>query len=187
MRGLEELFSGCAVVSVFLLWWEMVFGFTSVLRVQYMMARRNRYFKYVTYVRHVVEFPPNSSKMEFPPNHQNWIPAKRYSTKITNQNTNHQVPVPVTYRYQPESQYWWKFPPLPPHLPLIPIYLYIAIAYARTSCNDIIMYIRLCLMSIYNRCKRNAEAQLRRFQNPAYRIQEQVADTELPLHSNSLC
>jgi hypothetical protein len=33
------------VVSVFWLWREMVFGFTSILRVQYMMARRNRYFK----------------------------------------------------------------------------------------------------------------------------------------------
>jgi hypothetical protein len=44
-RGLEELFSGCAVVSVFWLRWEMVFGFTSVLRIQYMMARRNRYFE----------------------------------------------------------------------------------------------------------------------------------------------
>jgi hypothetical protein len=36
------------------------------------------------------------------------------------------------------------------------------------------MYIRLCVMSIYNCQKRNAEAQLRRRKNPAYRIQEQV-------------
>jgi hypothetical protein len=43
--GLEELFSGCAVVSVFWLWQETVFGFTCVLRVQYMMERRNRYFE----------------------------------------------------------------------------------------------------------------------------------------------
>jgi hypothetical protein len=38
-------FSGCAVVSVFWLWREMVFGYTSILRVQYMMAGRNRYFE----------------------------------------------------------------------------------------------------------------------------------------------
>jgi hypothetical protein len=52
--------------------------------------------------------PPNSSKMEFPPNHRNWVPAKRCSTstKNTDQNTNHQVLVPETYRYQPDSQYW---------------------------------------------------------------------------------
>ena len=43
--GLEELFSACAVVSVFWLWHEMVFIFTSILRVQYMMACRNRYFE----------------------------------------------------------------------------------------------------------------------------------------------
>jgi hypothetical protein len=48
----------------------------------------------------------NSSKREFPPNCQNWVPAKRYSTKNIKQNTNHQVPVPVTYQYQPDSQYW---------------------------------------------------------------------------------
>jgi hypothetical protein len=45
-RGLEELFSGCAVVSVFCLWQERVFGFTFVLRVQYIMAHRNRYFEW---------------------------------------------------------------------------------------------------------------------------------------------
>jgi hypothetical protein len=44
-RGLEELFSSCAIVSYFWLWWEMVFGVTSVLRVQYMMGQRNRYFE----------------------------------------------------------------------------------------------------------------------------------------------
>ncbi len=120
------------------------------------------------------EFLPNSSKTELPPNHQNWVPAERYSTKNTNQNTNHWVPVPVTYRSQTDSQFWWKFLPLPPHLPTIPIYLYIAIACTRTSCNDIIMYIRLCVMSIHNHRKRNTEAQLSRHQNPAYRIQEQV-------------
>jgi hypothetical protein len=32
-------------VKVVLLWQEMVFGFTSILRIQYMMGRRNRYFK----------------------------------------------------------------------------------------------------------------------------------------------
>jgi hypothetical protein len=40
------------------------------------------------------------------------------------------------------------------------------------------MYIRLCVMSIHNHRKRNAEAQLRRSQNPAYRIQEQVNNME---------
>ncbi len=125
------------------------------------------------------EFPPNYSKTkEFPPNRQNWVPTERYSTKNTNQNTNHRVRVPVTYQYQPDSQYWWKFPPLPPHLPTIPTYLYIAIAYSMSSGNDIKMYIRLCVMSIHIHWKRNAEAQLKRRQNPAYRIQEQVANTE---------
>jgi hypothetical protein len=59
-------------------------------------------------------------------------------------------------------------------------YLYIAIACARTSCNGIIIYIRLCVMSMHNRQKRNAEDQLRRCQNPAYRKQKQVevADME---------
>jgi hypothetical protein len=33
-------------------------------------------------------------------------------------------------------------------------------------------------MSMHNHRKRNVEAQLRRPQNPAYRIQEQVANTE---------
>ncbi len=165
----------------------MVFGFTSVLRVQHMMAHRNRYFENVMHVRHLTEFLPNSSKTEFLPNHQNWVSPKRYSTKNTNQNTNHRVPVPVTYQYQTDSQCWWKFLPLPPHIPTIPIYLYIAIAYTRTSFNYIIMYIRLCVMPIHNRWKRNAEAQLRSCQNHAYRIQEQVANTELPLTSNSLC
>ncbi len=122
---------------------------------------------YVTYVRHIAEFPLNSSKMEFPLNFQNWVPTKRYSTKNTNRITNHRVLVPVTYQYQPDSQYWWKFLPLSPHLPTIPIYLYIAIAYARTSCNDIIMNMRLGVMSIHSHRKRNAEAQPRRCQNPA--------------------
>jgi hypothetical protein len=35
VRGLEELFSSCAVVSVFWFWWEIVYGVTYVLRVQY--------------------------------------------------------------------------------------------------------------------------------------------------------
>ncbi len=36
VRGLEELFSSCAVVSVFWFWQEIiVFGVTFVLRVQY--------------------------------------------------------------------------------------------------------------------------------------------------------
>jgi hypothetical protein len=65
-----------------------------------------------------------------------------------------------------------------PHLPTLLIYLYIAIAYSRTSGNDIIMYIRLCVMSIHNCWKRIAEAQLRRHQNPVYRIQDQVINTE---------
>jgi hypothetical protein len=52
------------------------------------------------------EFPPNSSKTKFPPNRQSWVPAKKYSTKNTNENTNQQVLVMVTYRYQPDSQYW---------------------------------------------------------------------------------
>ncbi len=34
-RGLEELFSSCAVVSVFWFWREIGFGVTYVLRVQY--------------------------------------------------------------------------------------------------------------------------------------------------------
>ncbi len=35
-HGLEELFSSCAVVSVFWFWWEIGFGVhTYVLRVQY--------------------------------------------------------------------------------------------------------------------------------------------------------
>jgi hypothetical protein len=33
-----------------------------------MMAHRNRFFEHVTYVRHVAEFPTNSSKTKFPPN-----------------------------------------------------------------------------------------------------------------------
>ncbi len=33
-------------------------------------------------------------------------------------------------------------------------------------------------MSIHNHQKRNAEAQLRRCQNPAYKIQKKVANTE---------
>jgi hypothetical protein len=41
----RNYFSGCAVVSVFWLWRERVFGLTSVIEVQYMMARRNRYFE----------------------------------------------------------------------------------------------------------------------------------------------
>ncbi len=54
--GLEVLFSAvlerflqptidvwCAIVSVFLLWWEIVLGVTQVLRLQIMMAHRNRY------------------------------------------------------------------------------------------------------------------------------------------------
>jgi hypothetical protein len=40
---LEELFSSCVAVSVFWLGQEIVFGVTYVLRVQYKMARRNRY------------------------------------------------------------------------------------------------------------------------------------------------
>jgi hypothetical protein len=40
------------------------------------------------------------------------------------------------------------------------------------------MYIRLFVMSKHNCRNRGAEAQLRRPQNPAYRIQEQVIDTE---------
>jgi hypothetical protein len=43
--GVERLFSGCAVVLVFWLWWEMVFIFASIPRVQYMMACRNNYFE----------------------------------------------------------------------------------------------------------------------------------------------
>jgi hypothetical protein len=39
------------------------------------------------------------------------------------------------------------------------------------------MYIRLSVMSIHNCPKRNAEAQLRRRQNPTHRIQEQVGIT----------
>jgi hypothetical protein len=70
--------------------------------------------------KHVAEFPPISSKMEFPSICQNWVPAERYSTKNTNQNTNHQVPMPVTYQYQPNSQYLGKLLPLPPHLPTLP-------------------------------------------------------------------
>jgi hypothetical protein len=34
-HGLEDLFSSCAVVSIFQFWREMFFGVTSVLRVQY--------------------------------------------------------------------------------------------------------------------------------------------------------
>jgi hypothetical protein len=43
--GRRTFFSGCAIVAVFWLWREMDFGFTSILRVQYMMGHRNRYFK----------------------------------------------------------------------------------------------------------------------------------------------
>jgi hypothetical protein len=143
-----RLQSRCAVVSVFWLWQETV-----------LQQRRNRYLevpakryktKNTNQNTNHQEFLPDSSQTEFSPNCQNWVPTKRYSTKNTNQNTNHQVPVLVTYQYQPNSQYWWKFLPLPPHLSTIHIYLYIAIAYARTSCNDIIMYIRLCVMSTHN-------------------------------------
>ncbi len=45
VHKLEELFFGCGVVSNFWLWQETVFGFTSILRVQYMMGCRNRYFE----------------------------------------------------------------------------------------------------------------------------------------------
>jgi hypothetical protein len=45
VRGLEELFSSCAIVLLFWLWREIVFGFTSILRVQYMIACCNRYFE----------------------------------------------------------------------------------------------------------------------------------------------
>ncbi len=120
----------CGIVSVFWFRREIVFGVTYVLRVQYRSAvvsvfwlwqetvlqkRRNRYSE-VPAERYSTkntnqntnhwEFPPNSSKTEFPPNRQNWVPAERYSTKNTNQNTNHRVPVPVTYQYQPDSQHW---------------------------------------------------------------------------------
>jgi hypothetical protein len=43
--GWRNNFSDCAIVSVFWLWQEMVFGFPSVLRVQFMMAHRNSNFK----------------------------------------------------------------------------------------------------------------------------------------------
>ncbi len=154
-RGLEELFFQlchcvsflgvtyilrvqyrCVVVSVFWLWWETVL---QQLRNRYLEVPAERYsLKNTNQKTSHREFPPNSSNKEFPPNCLNWVPAKRYSTKHFNQNINHQVPVPINYQYQPESTYWWKFPPLPPHLPTIPIYLYIAIAYSRTSGNDII-------------------------------------------------
>jgi hypothetical protein len=49
------------------------------------------------------------------------------------------------------------------------------------------MNIRLCVMKIHNHWKRNAEAQLRRRQNPAYRIQEQVANTEQRLNAHTNC
>jgi hypothetical protein len=39
--GSRNLCSSCVVVSVFWLWRKMVFGFPSVLRIQYMMAHRN--------------------------------------------------------------------------------------------------------------------------------------------------
>ncbi len=48
MHGLEELFSGCAIVSDFWLWREMVFGFTSISYLEHnrhMMGCRNRYFE----------------------------------------------------------------------------------------------------------------------------------------------
>jgi hypothetical protein len=43
--GLEELFSSCAVVSVFWLQWEIIFGVTYKLTVQYKMGRRNMYLE----------------------------------------------------------------------------------------------------------------------------------------------
>jgi hypothetical protein len=72
-------YNRCAVVSVFWLWREIV-----------LQQRRNRYLE-VPAKRYSTkntnqntnhrEFPPNPSKTEFLPNHQNWIPTKRYSTK----------------------------------------------------------------------------------------------------------
>jgi hypothetical protein len=54
--------------------------------------------------------------MEFLPICQNSVPTKQYSTKNTNQNTNHQMPVNT----RQTSSICENSRPCPPHLPTLP-------------------------------------------------------------------